>query len=682
MRLKTLELYNFRQFRGGGQKIHFATDPQCPVTLILGDNNGGKTTLLNALTWCLYGTTTRKFLQPEALINSHVLHAASSGTIVEAWVRVQFEHQNKVYIVERKVQQMAGATRHDEPVLSVYENHQQVGRNPQAVIYDILPQELVNYFFFDGESEINEILNPTQAGRANLARATQALLGIDPLHKAIEELSKAENYFRRKCKGQSELDNCQNELAKAEELREACQKRLHDCEESLNGFIRELQHLEQQFQRCEGLVEINKQLQKARLECDRYQRERTELERRIHERIARQGYHCFLNKAAEAVRHLIDRMRQRGNLPSDIKPSFVAELLRSKKCICGTSLEEGSPARQCLENWQRQAGLDIDEARLLRLEGRIGGLAQEISHFWKESDADVRRRCELDKAIQQLEAHCTHLERQQGEGSMDLTSLAQRREDARQQQIRAQIELQKAQQALREAEAACAEAKKRLDSAQVKDVRLRCFQQRTKLAQQAKELLEKARDIWKKALHTELEIETRKQFSDTTPSQYIPHLDEHYRPELKDAAGRICSSGTGETTVLALAYLCAIVALRRHQQRRHDPLCHQRDIRLPVVLDAPFGQLGREFREATARHLVGAIEQPVFLLLNEQWEGAVERALSDSVGACYRLLNHVRIDETKPVPIVHFRGRSYELWAKDNASDENYTTIERIDIVP
>jgi len=47
-------LENYRQFRGK-QEIEFSTDPKMNITIISGMNASGKTNLLNAICWCLFG---------------------------------------------------------------------------------------------------------------------------------------------------------------------------------------------------------------------------------------------------------------------------------------------------------------------------------------------------------------------------------------------------------------------------------------------------------------------------------------------------------------------------------------------------------------------------------------------------------------------------------------------------
>ena len=64
MRLQSIELTNFRQFKD--EKIQFAIDKNQNVTLIMGDNGSGKTSLAQAFFWCFYGTNS---FQDKILLN-------------------------------------------------------------------------------------------------------------------------------------------------------------------------------------------------------------------------------------------------------------------------------------------------------------------------------------------------------------------------------------------------------------------------------------------------------------------------------------------------------------------------------------------------------------------------------------------------------------------------------------
>ena len=55
MLIKKLKLKNFRQYIGE-QEIQFSTDREKNVTVLIGVNTSGKTTLVRAFEWILYNT--------------------------------------------------------------------------------------------------------------------------------------------------------------------------------------------------------------------------------------------------------------------------------------------------------------------------------------------------------------------------------------------------------------------------------------------------------------------------------------------------------------------------------------------------------------------------------------------------------------------------------------------------
>ena len=72
MLIKSITLNDFRQFKGN-QKLEFSTDADKNVTVLLGDNTFGKTTILQAFNWCLYGVADfPKDSNPDFLLNLEV----------------------------------------------------------------------------------------------------------------------------------------------------------------------------------------------------------------------------------------------------------------------------------------------------------------------------------------------------------------------------------------------------------------------------------------------------------------------------------------------------------------------------------------------------------------------------------------------------------------------------------
>ena len=70
MLIKTLRMENFRQFKGTTQ-LEFSCNPEQNVTIILGDNTFGKTTLLQSFNWCFYGKALFND-EPDFLLNKEI----------------------------------------------------------------------------------------------------------------------------------------------------------------------------------------------------------------------------------------------------------------------------------------------------------------------------------------------------------------------------------------------------------------------------------------------------------------------------------------------------------------------------------------------------------------------------------------------------------------------------------
>lgn len=97
MWLDEITLSDFRCFHGE-HTIEFSMDPEENVTLIHAENGVGKTTLLNAMLWCFYGTTTAKFERKQDLIN----YDAKAAGRASCYVEVLFEHNGKRRALRRR----------------------------------------------------------------------------------------------------------------------------------------------------------------------------------------------------------------------------------------------------------------------------------------------------------------------------------------------------------------------------------------------------------------------------------------------------------------------------------------------------------------------------------------------------------------------------------------------------
>ena len=99
MRINKLILNNFFRYYGK-QEIIFSTDDKKNVTIIRGENGTGKTTLLNAFYWVMYGDVLEP-LTIDNMLNYRAAEELVDGQRDEAYVEMVFEDRGIVYTVHR-----------------------------------------------------------------------------------------------------------------------------------------------------------------------------------------------------------------------------------------------------------------------------------------------------------------------------------------------------------------------------------------------------------------------------------------------------------------------------------------------------------------------------------------------------------------------------------------------------
>ena len=206
MIINRLEMYNFRQYIGH-QFVDFSTDPEKNVTVLIGINTSGKTTIVRAFEWCLYG---KNGFEDPVLLNSEVRVNMNVGDVQDTWVSVNFTHDNREYTLrrlfkyvcsERKVAsdgtiEVSLNKKPEEKLTLEYlqsdgQTKTPIDRSNITESMDrVLPRDLSDYFFFGGE-RISSIAN-----RTDLSKAVRGLMRLDVLENARDHLGKVLKSFQ------------------------------------------------------------------------------------------------------------------------------------------------------------------------------------------------------------------------------------------------------------------------------------------------------------------------------------------------------------------------------------------------------------------------------------------------------------------------------------------------------
>lgn len=174
MRIRSLEVNNFRGFLGE-HTIEFASSDNKNVTLILAENEVGKSTLLNAFVWCFYGRMTEDTDRKNELIHDE----ANSN---RAHVQIEIEEDGQAYLFKRQIADSKESFKAWEvdDIGDIKPIH-----FPDSLIKTFLPPALSDYFLFNGEG-LKDIIKDPYA----LEKSIRDIQGLTAAEAALESITK------------------------------------------------------------------------------------------------------------------------------------------------------------------------------------------------------------------------------------------------------------------------------------------------------------------------------------------------------------------------------------------------------------------------------------------------------------------------------------------------------------
>lgn len=234
MILKSLRLVNFRQFYGENA-IEFAADASANVTLVHGENGVGKTTILNAVLWCLFEKLNSDFERPDELVNYEALREGTRSCRVE----LLFEYEGADYLAQRH---------HDNGAKNIFKVFKVEGYNYEQIpladqfISSVLPPQMANYFFFHGEG-ISSI-SDRRSGET-FRRAVRDILGFTFAEQAIDDLAKIKRNYGKKAE---EVHKKNEEAKKAAEAKSQAEDRVDELQQAISNLEESIKEEDEKYE--------------------------------------------------------------------------------------------------------------------------------------------------------------------------------------------------------------------------------------------------------------------------------------------------------------------------------------------------------------------------------------------------------------------------------------------------
>ena len=363
MKILRIKFENFRLLRD--LEIEFSNDTTRKLTVIRAANESGKTTMLHALQWAFYGDSALPG-QGEDFRLHPIDWDVSEGKEVPITVTVEFESTTyrgvsgnvrearcRYLLVRSAFEEAGGQVRRSASNVDLYELSD-VGAcpipAPEAEINEILPPELREVFFTDGDRALSFIEADVSRStkRDRVRRAIRSLLGIGVIDDAIKHVRKSATDVNKKAKKISngnELSKVASRLEEIDTKREKLDADLEDASQQFAAFEEKVDEIDRKIAdvlRKGDKEKLQKDLDHAKREIKRIDSQLKEASKEHSslfqgQKIARDILAPVLGCAFEKLEELHDA----GDIPSTTIP-VLEDRLAAGICICGEMLEPGN----------------------------------------------------------------------------------------------------------------------------------------------------------------------------------------------------------------------------------------------------------------------------------------------------------------------------------------------------
>lgn len=653
MKLDTFTIKNFRQYYGGSkeQKICFSKSADKNVTVIHGENGSGKTALLNAFSWLMYGKISKTFDPSGKIISERAMAEANVGDEVEVLCRLTFDHNNKRYTVQRSKKvikrdhnDLDGEVSDENLYLDFIDvdGKNIKPKNPQDVLNQIMPFQLKDLFFFHGEY-IDNLSREENA--EEIQKAIRNIMGLTILERAIYHLGKVSKRFENQMEehGGKELQELIERKREFENEVESKKEEIHINSENINSLDKQISEINKNLKSNKDAAEKQKRRERLENELIEKQKHLTEINENLKEEVSLKSFLSFSRDLPEKVNNIVAKKREKGQVPSAYKGEFIEDLIDKGTCICGRSIEEGSREMELLRKWRDKATPEgLDEA-VTTLSSQMRDLRHSEGDFIKKikkmRQSGNRILEDIDGLNEKISAIGGEFKKEQA----DIRDLENKREKLYQKKGEYRSKSSIAEEDIQQLNKKIKDLEKDISEKEEIEASANLAKRRFIITYKTKEFLSQEFERFAKKVRDDVEEVVGEHYSNFINKPFWAEISDDYKLNIFKKVGDIKSKvhmSTGERQVASLSFIGGLAYIAKKQfKERRDAKYFKGGI-YPIVMDAPFGYLDTEYRKQIANGVPQLADQVVVFVTSSQWTGEIEDAMRKIAGKEYHLEYH------------------------------------------
>ena len=638
-----IEFINYRQYGTGS--LSFNDSPDGMLSVLIAKNGTGKTTLLNAVTWCLYGKELHLADDKKALplANAATVRASTEGAMLPVEVKLTITDGANVVEFKRAVKVKAGKTADGAPhvipgmsklTVSItpvddFENTViKEGVDADVVVKQYFDEAIYKFYFFDGE-KLKEYFSAGQS--ATIKQSIFNISQVTMLENACSRLSKMYGDRTKKIGKESP------DIAALSAEQEKVQKRLDNAQFALDDNKAEAAKLEIERKRLDEILrgyDPVKKLQSERQGLEATLKKITAEEVQFH--IDRSSFIrqymvlLALYPRIKATLDIIHSKEDAGDLPPAIDKDQVKKLLDHLELPCPLCNHEiGESGREHLEKLLQQISVSSHTSNYLKeIKAPLEAFIEKAQQY--KAGRDLLRQQAIDiearkaatiKRLQEITSALSGFETEEGE--LNVAKVEQQRTEI----LNAINTAHKAIGAAETTIDACKAQLKKLEADLTNALKkLKEHDGIRKQLTVIDSINGQFRLIKNKLMaemRAEIEAITWKFFDSMIWKKNTfgsISISESYEISVRNTDGVEMTGSLSATEQMALAYAFTLAI---HQASGKN---------CPLIIDSPLGRVSDENRESMARALmeVSKDKQIIMLFTPDEYSESV-RALYDDV---------------------------------------------------
>lgn len=647
MLLKSLRLLNFRQYEGT-QHVEFSVDGDKNVTVILGDNTFGKTTLLQAFSWCFYGKV--NLPNAEMLLNYDVADGMGNGETADVEVEIELVHNNRIYSLLRSqiYSKVGGNVRGDAPTKKMSflkPDGQSEPINPgkiDEVIKSILPEDLSSYFFFDTERVA------AVSDRKDLSSSVKDLVGLSVLSNAMKHLGDKGHkrsvigklYDSMDQDGDERAEQALRVIQDATDRREVIKGRLIECDSQLEQLNAQKAQLDEKLRNNEDTKAL--QAKKMSLERDVLSDEAA-VERTkglLRGDFSDNSLRFFVGPLVNKAEMLLKDAELDDKGIKDLTKPALEEILERGICVCGLKFSEHADAVEHIKNEMRYCPPESIGNAVKNFRGDIANLAGDVNRVlagMNDRKANIYMTSQrIDQEHDEIDSLSSKIE-----DLPDLGKYESARNDVKKQlrQVVAQRDALIRDDGAQKSKVE--KAQKTYETFSVASGKNKKIIRYIKYAEAIAQWLDETYSEKESTIRETLQDRVNGIFERMYHGKRRVVIDANYQVSLVtdlNETSKITGESEGLNRVKNFAFIAGLVSIAKEKvvTELGDQDYDLSSEPYPLVMDAPFSNTDETHIANISKELPEASEQVIMFVMNKDWRYA-KPVLEGRVGASYVL---------------------------------------------